>query len=190
MSEQGGAGRYTRSFNGMAGAMLFLVVIVVGVFVLRDLVFGTPEQPRPAAIDYLGDVQGLQRAGADLVYPESLPTGWIVTEVGAGGTEEPSYRINLYTGEDAFVGIRQESAEGVTLDDMLTRYVDESTSSEEPLESVGALAPTWEGWSDQGGDAAYSAVVDGSIVLVFGSVSAEELAGLVELLDTTEVATS
>lgn len=184
MSEQGGAGRYTRSFNGLVGAMVFMVVLVVGAYVFRDLVFGTPDERRPVAVEYLDDVQGLQQAGFDPVYPETLPSGWIVSEVGAELGEAPTFRTNLYTPDDDFVGIRQESTD---LEDMLATYVDEETVREDPLVGVGGVVPTWEGWSDAGGDRAYSAVVGGETVLVYGDVSAAELGDLIEALGTTEI---
>lgn len=187
MSEQGGAGRYNRSFNGLVGAMLVIVVLVVGLVVLRNVVFGGQDQERrPVAVDYLSSLQGLQQNGFDPVYPETLPEGWIVTEVGAELSEEPSYRINLFTPEDDFVGIRQETTD---LDAMLAEYVDEDTRSEDPLTGVGRVSQTWEGWSDTSGDLAYSAVVNGETVLVFGDVSAVDLAPLVGSLGTTEIAT-
>lgn len=185
MSEQGGAGRYNRSPAGLIVAMAVIVALVIGLFVLRDLVFGTPEERRPVAVEYRGSVLGLQQNGFDLVYPATLPDGWIVSEVGADLGEEPSYRINLYTDDDKFVGIRQATTD---VDEMLELYVDEDTRSAEPLVAVGDVASTWEGWSDGGGDLAFSTVVDGESVLVFGGVSRDALAGLVERLTTQEIA--
>ncbi len=190
MSEQGGAGRYTRSVNGMVGAMVFIVGLVLLLVLFRTLLSDPPDQSRPPAVDYLDSVQGLQQNGFEIVYPETLPEGWVVTEVGAELGVDQSYRINLYTDGEDFVGIRQQNADGVTLDDMLEEYVDESTRSEDPLVGVGSLASTWDGWSDEGGDRAYSTVVDGATVLVFGTVSVEDLTELVEVLGTTEVSTS
>lgn len=186
MSEQGGAGRYTRSFNGLIGAMAFMVVLVVGAFVLRDLVFGTPEERRPVAVEYLDDIQGLQQAGFDPVYPETLPDGWIVSEVSAELGDVATFRINLYTPGNDFVGIRQEPSD---LEDLLVSYIDEDTVSEDALVEVNDVDATWEGWSDAGGDLAYSATVGGDTVLVFGNVSAAELRSIVEVLGTTEIAT-
>uniref|UniRef100_UPI002B27665A DUF4245 family protein n=1 Tax=Nocardioides sp. TaxID=35761 RepID=UPI002B27665A len=190
MSEQGGAGRYTRSFNGMVGAMVFIVGLVLLLVLFRTLISDPPDQSRPPTVDYLDSVQGLQQNGFEIFYPETLPDGWVATEVGAELGEDQSYRINLYTDDDDFVGIRQENAVDITLDDMLEEYVDESTTSEDPLVGVGTLASTWEGWSDEGGDRAYSTAVDGSTVLVFGTVSVEDLTELIELLGTDEVPTS
>lgn len=186
MSEQGGAGRYNRSPAGLIVAMAVIVLLVIGLFVIRDVVFGTPQERRPVAVEYRDSVQGLQQNGFDLVYPETLPDGWIVSEVGADLGDEPSYRINLYTDDNEFVGIRQAATD---LDDMLAVYVDENTRSADPLIAVGEVASSWEGWSDGGGDHAYSTVIDGESVLVFGGVSAATLAGLVERLGTSEITT-
>lgn len=186
MSDQGGA-RYTRSFSGLVGAMVVIVVLVVGLVVLRNVVFGGQGQERrPVAVDYLTLVRSLQLSDFDPVYPETVPDGWIVTEVGADPGTEPSYRLNFYTPDDEFVGIRQEPRE---VDAMLTDYVDEDTVSEDPLQGVGDVAETWEGWSDTSGDYAYSTVLNGESVLVFGDVTEAELADLVGRLGTTEIAT-
>ena len=190
MSESGQGGRYARGFNGMVGAMVFIVGLVLLLVLFRTLISDPPDEGRPPAIDYLDSIQGLQQNGFDVVYPESLPEGWVVTEVRADLGEEPSFATNLYTADDQFVGIRQQDVEGVDVEDLLAQFVDEDTRSEEPLTGVGDLVATWEGWSDAGGDHAYSAVVEGDDVLVFGDVSADELAGLVALLGTSEVATA
>ena len=172
--EQGSPGRYNRSFGGLTASVVVIVVLVVGIFVLRDLVFGTPPEQQPESVEYLDSVQGLQQNGFDVVYPVSLPEGWIVTEVGAELGERPSY---------------QESLESARLEELLEQYVDESTRSEDPLTDVGDLAPTWEGWSDDGGDLAYSAEIAGTTVLVFGDVPVDELSDLVSRLGTDEIAT-
>lgn len=189
MSEQGGGGRYTRGFNGMVGAMIFIVGLVLLLVLFRTLISDPPDQSRPPAVDYLDSVQGLQQSGfADVVYPETLPEGWVVTEVAADLGEDQLFRFNLYTDDEDFVGIRQQEAEGVDLDDMLGEYVDEDTRSEDPLTGVGTLSSSWDGWSDSGGDRAFSTTVGGSTVLVFGDVGADVLAELVEGLGTTEIA--
>lgn len=188
MSEQGAPGRYSRTFNGMAGAMIFIVGLVVLLVVFRALISDPPEGGRPAAMDYQGSVEALQRSGVDLVYPEQLPQGWDVTDVRPEAVEDQSYRINLYTEDDKFVGIWQGSGADVDLDAKLAEFVDEDTRSEDPLTGVGTLSRTWEGWSDAGGDHAYSTVANGVTVLVFGDVSADELARLVEGLGTAPVA--
>jgi len=188
-SDQESPGRYNRSFGGLTASVVVIVVLVVGIFLLRDLVFGTPPEPQPESVEYLDSVQQLQQNGFDVVYPVSLPEDWIVTEVGAELGEQPSYRFNLYTSDEEFVGIRQESLESARLEELLEQYVDEKTGREDPLIDVGDIASTWEGWSDDGGDVAYSAEVAGTTVLVFGDVPADELADLVSRLGTDEVAT-
>lgn len=184
--EQGG--RYTRGFNGMVGAMIFIVGLVLLLVLFRTLISDPPEEGRPPAVDYLDSVLGLQQNDFDVVYPETLPEGWVVTEVRADlGEEAQSYRINVYTDDDQFIGIRQQDAATIELDALLEQYVDEDTRSEDPLTGVGDLAPTWEGFSDSGGDRAYTAEVGGDVVLVFGDVSTEELTTLVASLGTTDL---
>ncbi len=129
-------------------------------------------------------MQGLQANGLDLVYPPTLPEGWIVTDIRPTFGDRPTVGINLYTAEDTFVGIRQQDA---SVDDLLSTYVDDNPADEAPLDGVGELSATWQGWSDGGGDHAYSTEVGGDTVLVFGDVPAAELAELVALLTTDPV---
>lgn len=175
----GGAGRYNGSPTGVIGAMILTVVLVLGVVLVRSLFRADVNQGPPQAIDYLDTVLVYQTNGLEVVYPSALPDGWIVTEISAEAGERPTYRINLYTDDDTFVGIRQENA---SVDNLIETYVDASPSEEDPLTGVGGVAATWEGWSDSGGDRAFSAEVGNDTVVVYGDVSADDLSSLVALL--------
>ena len=70
----GRAARYERSFGGLVGSMIVLVVVLVAFVVLRSLNRDDPEV-RPEAVDYLETVRLAQAAGLDVVYPPSLPGG-------------------------------------------------------------------------------------------------------------------
>ncbi len=171
VSEQGGAGRYNRSFGGLIGAMVVIVLIVVGVVGLREVVFGGEAQEvTPTAVEYLDSVRSLQQNGFDPVYPASLPEGWIVTEVGADLGEEPAYRFNLFTPTTT------SSASG--------RRSPTSTTCSSPTSTRTPAAATR--WSVSGrwprpGTAgrttavttAYSTMLAGEGVVVFGDVSVE-----------------
>ncbi len=170
----------------MIGAMVVIVALVVGVVGFRSLFRVDADQGPPQGIEYLDTVQGLQANDFELVYPATLPEGWIVTEIRPSLGDRPSLAINLYTDEDAFVGIRQEDA---SVRDLLETFVDEDPVSEDPLTGVGGVAATWEGWSDSGGDRAFSADVGGDTVLVYGDVSVDELTSLIALLTTEPVPT-
>lgn len=177
----GGAGRYNGSPSGVIGAMLVIVVLVLGIVVVRSLFRADVDQGPPEAIDYLDTVLVLQQNGQDVVYPATLPDGWIATLVAISSEDRPTFRINLYTDDDKFVGIRQrdESAE-----DLLEENANGDLEESDPLTGVGSLAETWDGWSTDNGDHAFTATVGEQTVAVYGDVPADELAELVAVLST------
>lgn len=181
---QQGGGRYATSASALVGAMLVIVGLVVLVVVVRSFLRADADQGPPQPVEYLDLVQGLQQNDFQVVYPRTLPDGWIVTEVRPQFGDRPSVGINLYTDDESFVGIRQEDA---SVDDMLQKYVDKNPDTEAPLTGVGGLSDTWDGWSDSGGDHAYSTQVGEDTVLAFGDVPADELAVLVAALTTDPV---
>ncbi|WP_170286074.1 DUF4245 family protein [Nocardioides rubriscoriae] len=183
MSEQGG--RYNRSFEGLIGAIIILVVVILGFVLFRSVFSDPPEQPVPD-IDYLTQVRGLQDIDADVVYPTDLPAGWQATEVSYDPGERPRFGLNLFTDAKRFVGIRLADAD---VDDLLTESgVDDATQGDTLTgDAAGAVGGSWQGWDDPDGDHAYSAELGGRTVIVYGSVSAETLADLVGRLTTAPV---
>lgn len=186
MSEQGG--RYNRSFEGLIGAMIILVVAVLGFVVFRSLFSDPPVQPVPQ-VDYEALVSGLQDIGVEPVYPVDLPDGWRATEVRFDPGKQPRVEINLYTDDKNFVGLRQVDDD---VDDLLSEVGVDNPSKGDPLTgaAAGDVAGTWDAWTDEDGDHAYSATVGEDTVIVYGSVPADELADVVSRLTTDPVAAS
>jgi hypothetical protein len=186
----GPAGRHDRSYGALIGALLVTVLVVVGFVGLRALNRDELEV-RPQPVDYSEPVAAAQDAGFTLVYPTRLPDGWIVTNLDFERGEHPAWGMDLLTGDGSFVGLRQEDAD---VDDLLSTYVDESPSKGETVTLDSAVATSWQAWSDEGGDRAYSARVasveggsgqdPGATLLVYGSASAQEQAELIGLLVT------
>ncbi|MDO9456939.1 DUF4245 family protein [Nocardioides sp.] len=187
MSEQGGpsgqAGRYNRSFEGLIGAMIVIVLVVVGFVVYRSIFSDPPVQPIPD-VDYRAQVLDLQVNGLDdVVYPADLPDGWRSTEVRFKPGQDQRLEINFFTDDKDFVGLRQVDED---VEDLLEESGVEDAAEEDPLtgDAAGSVADRWDGWSDEDGDHAYSAEVGSQTVLVYGSVSAGDLADLVGRLTT------
>lgn len=177
-AQPGRPGRYQRTANGLIGSMI-VTVLAVGAFVLVRSIFSDDlDVGRPQPIDYLPSVQQLQVSGYEPVYPPTLPEGWQVTNVDFDPGERPAFGLNLFTSDDEFVGLRQADAD---VEDLLDEFVDEDVTQEQPLTGM-PFGGTWEGWSDEGGDRAYSTTFGDDTVVVFGDVSADELADLVALL--------
>jgi hypothetical protein len=179
VSEQGG--RYQRSFGGLVGALL-VTLLAIGAFVAFRALNRDQPDGSPDPVDYLEQVGYAQEAGIDVVYPSSLPKGWYATSVTLGQQQPPAWGIGMLTDSGSFVGIRQEQDD---VDDLLATYVDEEHVDDAPSLSVeGSIAPQWQGYTDDGGDRAYAAEVDGETVLVYGSASEADMRTVVESLTT------
>ena len=179
----GGPGRYQRSPSGLVAALLVVVLAIGGILLYRNL-FSSDYEDRPPDYDYLATVSEVQSAGFPAVYPPALPEGWVARNVAFEPGDRPSLALSLLTDDERFVGVRQadESA-----DDLVSDYVDENADEGEPYRAEASVARTWDTWTDEGGDTAYAARVGDTTVLVFGSVSADVLAGVVESLTDAPV---
>ena len=177
-------GRYERSPHGLLAALL-VVVLAVGAFVAFRAAFRDTPQIEPEPVDYRETVAAAQDAGARVTYPRVLPDGWIATnavlEPGTPPEAEPAFEMAMLTDDGRFVGLREEHA---PVEDLLAEYVDPDTDPEPGLQAPGAVARSWDGWSDAGGDLAYSAQVGRDTLLVFGSADADDLRRLIDALTT------
>lgn len=176
-------GRYQRSFSGMVGAMLVLL-LVIGAFVAFRALNREELEVEPERVDYLAAVGFAQEAGLDVVYPASLPETWKATSVDSRPGE--LWSIGFLT-PDGFAGVAQRDA---AVDDLLETYVDEDTTELEPVDLDGSVARSWQVYGDDGGDLGYVAEVGPDRVLVYGSAPAADLELLAEALTTEPVAGS
>lgn len=180
----GKAARYQRSTGALVGSMIVTVVVVVLVVVLRGCISADLEVT-PESVDYRESVSQAQGAGIEVVYPPALPEGWIATQVEVEPGDPPGFSLNMLTGDQQFVGVRQSSEDDV--DDLLDELVDESADEEGTYEAQASVAPTWEVYTDDGGDRAYATTLGDYSLLVYGPADAAALEGLVESLTTAPV---
>ena len=182
-------GRYQRSFAGMLGALLVLV-LGIGVFVvLRDVTRVDPPDPvRP--VDYVQPARFAQEeARYEVLTPRALPEGWTATSVRfEPAAEEQSWHVGVLTEEQRYIGIEQaeRSAEAMVAD-----FVDEEAREGGEVEIDGRA---WRIWTDPGrdpgadpstapeGDLALVREGGGATTLVVGTVSQDDLTGFVESL--------
>ena len=174
-SSEGRPGRYQRSAGGLVAALVITVVAVGGLLWVLGL-FRPDTDIRPEEIDYLGD-RGRgpgrrARPGLSGVAARGLDRDQVR---GPPGTE-PALELGLFTDDDEFVGIQQESA---TASELVREYVDEDATHDRHLLGAGSVAEAWQGYEDEGGDTAYAAEVGDQTVLVYGSASPEELQDLI-----------
>jgi hypothetical protein len=143
---------------------------------------------RPERVDYLAQVRVAQQSGAELVHPARLPTGWYATRVdfsssGSPGTPD-QLELSMLTESGDYVGFVESAA---TLPELLTSRVDAHPQSGDPVTVDGSVVPTWSTWTDAGGDTALAATLGKESLLVFGTVSRDQLEQLAATLTTAKV---
>lgn len=168
-------GRYQRSFAGMVGAMLLLVLVIAGFVLLRDANRTDPADPvepvqwRPAASYARGE------ASFEVLAPRRLPEGWIATSVRFERGEQESWHLGVLTDEERYIGLEQSTAPEQT---MVERFVDEEAEAAGETEAAGQ---TWQVWRDDT-DTALVRESGGATTLVVSSLGQGALEDYVELL--------
>ena len=182
----GRPGRYDRSFGGLVGAMIVMVVVVVLTWLALGL-FREEAEFEPLPIDYESSVEALVDNGAQLAYPEQLPPGWAVNNL-AYDPDVPVFTLALLTDDRSFAGVYHGREE---LDEVLDELVDDATDEAGTVELTDGEGSTesWQVYTDEGGDTAYVRLGDQErdrvVTMVYGSAPEEELRGLVGSLLTS-----
>ena len=182
-SETGQPSRYQRSFSGLIGSMIVLVLVVLGIVVFRGAFRNTPEfDPEP--VDYRSLVVSIQQAGLTPVYPAELPAGWFVKDATFDTGERPALDLAMTTADDHFAGLHEEDED---LAELVDTYVGTDATEGDTVAIDSDVAPRWRTFSDPGGDHGYAAEVADQTVLVYGSASEDELRTLVESRTTEKL---
>ena len=180
--------RYQRSFGGMIGALLVLLLGVGTFVVLRDANRLEPAPP-VEAVDYVRPARFAQEeAGFEVLAPRELPEGWSATSVRFDDGDEQSWHLGLLTAEQRYIGVEQaERPVAAMVDD----FVDVDAREGGEVEVGGE---TWTAWSDPGrdpeadpstepeGDLALVREGAGVTALVVGTVSQDALSDFVATL--------
>ena len=177
MSEQ--PSRYTRSFNGMVGALIVTILFVLAFVGWRALFRDDVDAVAPT-VDWQESVQLADEAGLGVVRPSELPEGWQATSVDlVAAGDEPRWGLGVLTADGDFIGIRQEDA---SMDDLARVYVDEKPTEGDEVSLSSEVASTWQTWSDDGGDHGYSTELGDESLLVYGSAPVEEIESYIGML--------
>ena len=146
MSQQ--PARYQRSTGGLVGALLVLVVLVLGYVGVQTLTGNDAETP-VRTVDYTRVEPAARRAADfDLVAPRSLPDGWRATTVGFVDGARQHWHLGVLSAGGRYVGLEQ-GREPVS--SMVERYVDERAQRGRRVEVAGE---PWTTYTDSGGDLA------------------------------------
>jgi hypothetical protein len=153
--------RYQRSFGGMAGAMVVLLVLVL-VYVGVQALFSRPEAG-VRTVDYARVVPDARKAADfDLVAPRRLPAGWRATTVSFTTAPGSHWHLGVLTDKGRYVGLEQADR---PVRSMVSDYVDEAAGRGSPTEVAGR---PWATYTDAGGDLALVRRVGRTTTLVVG----------------------
>jgi hypothetical protein len=181
-------GRYQRSSAGMVGALIVTVLVILAFVAFRAL-NRSDLDVKPERVDYLTQVRFAQQDSVnsrpDLVYPAQLPSGWYATHVSFSSGIAPEIELSILTDDDQYVGFVQSPG---TVSDLLTTYVDPDPEAGSSVRVTGSVSPEWDTWTDSGGDTALAAEHGQDALLVFGTVSRDQLERLAASLTTAPVA--
>jgi hypothetical protein len=146
----------------MVGAMVVMVVILVGWVGFRSLTTQEPDNP-VQTVDYAQVVGPAKKAAPfDLVAPPTLPAGWRATSVGFSDQSQPRWHLGVLTDQKRYVGL--EHAER-PVRQMVAQYVDKDASRGTPVRVAGSA---WSTYTDAGGDLALVSEDGRTTTLVVG----------------------
>jgi hypothetical protein len=175
----GSPGRYNRSFGGLIGSMIVLVVLVFGIVIFRGAFRDTPDY-EPQHIDYRELVVSVQQLGLTPVYPPSLPDGWFAKDASFSPGDRPVFDLAFTTADEHTAGIHQED---VSAHSLIATYVGTGATEDDGKPLVTDVG-SWDGWTDTDGDHAWTTELGGETVLVYSSGDADDLTTFVESLTT------
>ena len=174
MSER--PGRYQRSFPGMVGALVVLLLVIAAFVIFRDVNRDDPGNP-VKAVDYLGPAEyARQRAEFPLLAPRKLPDGWIATSARFEDGEDQSWHLGVLTDEERYVGLEQSAD---SANEMVEEHVDEDAIQGEDVQVFDDM---WQSWTDEGGDLALVREAPEGTTLLVGRVDEETLKELIATL--------
>ena len=164
------AARYSRSFSGMIGAMVVLVLVVLA-FVAFRAVNRNDAATEVEAVDYAGPAD-YARETADFTVrvPEELPEGWKATSVRFDQGRDQSWHLGVLTDEEKYLGLEQADR---SVADMVAEFVGEDT---EEAGEVDLDGQAWQLYRDREDDDLALVAEDADVItLVVGSVGQDTL---------------
>jgi hypothetical protein len=138
--------RPPRTFGAMAGALVFLLLVVLGWVGFRALT--SDHEPTPVHTVAWTPWVKAGRAEQQLMLfaPDTLPAGWRATSVQYTGGNGAHWHLGMLTDSGKYVGI-EESRDST--EDLAQQYVDKDA---ERGDDVTVAGETWQTWTDRGGD--------------------------------------
>jgi len=165
----GTPGRYQRSATGMVGAMVVLLLVIAGFWLLRETFRTTPEGA-VRSVDYARTAEYARaQASFDVLAPTTLPPEWRATSTSYLPPPGERWHLGLLTGSQEYVGLEQARH---SVASMVEEYVDPEATREGTVRVGGA---TWRVYADEGGDRALVRREGELTTLVVGTVEQDAL---------------
>jgi hypothetical protein len=172
---------YQRSFSGMVGAMIVLVLVVLAFVGFRAATRGdAAREVEPV------DVQGpteFARESVDftVLSPTELPDGWIATSVRLDGGRDPAWHVGVLTDEERYIGLEQADR---SVGDMVEQHVGEDAVDEG---EVSVADRSWTVYRDETDDDLALVSEEPDVVsVIVGSVDQVTLTAYAELVSAQD----
>lgn len=135
---------YPRTFPGLIGAMLIVVLAVLAFVGFRAILRDNPDAPPVRAVEWQPWFDAARQEGRiDVLAPAALPKGWIAREA---RYNSGALHLAMLTDEKKYVGLEEADQ---SLEALVEQYVDQAAVPGKPVTIAGAQ---WQTWTDQGGD--------------------------------------
>lgn len=169
--------KYNRSFSGMVGAMIVLVLVVLA-FVAFRAVNRNDAEIEVEAVDYAGPADyARETADFSVLVPAELPVGWRATSVRFDQGRDQTWHLGVLTDQEKYLGLEQADR---SVGDMVAEYVGEET---EDVGEVDVDGQTWSLYRDGADDDLALVTEDADVVtVVVGSVDEDTLTSYARLL--------
>ncbi|MFW6774566.1 DUF4245 family protein [Nocardioides sp. CPCC 205120] len=181
----GKPGRYNRSFGGLVGSMIVLVLAVVAFVVFRDFFRADPASVAPVEeVDYLSAVRAGQESGFPVLYPAELPDGWQATSARLPFGEQPEWTLGMLVDGERFAGVKVTLVDEDTVLDTVLGEEREAAGNVDVPSSTAAVAGEWDVWTEGSDTALVRVLPTGaeadapSVAVVYGSLDQDELVDL------------
>ena len=138
--------RYQRSPNGLVGAMVVTVLLVLAFVGFRAITRDNTAVP-VKSVDYRISLKaGRDAHQLQTLAPPTLPSGWKATSASYTPGAEPAWHLGLLTAAGKYVGIEESRDSEQKL---AQTYVDPNAEQGRPVRVGGQ---SWQVWTDAGGD--------------------------------------
>lgn len=179
---------YQTSLAGLVGAMLLCLLLIVGYIGLRaftreDLV------TTPTALDYVPVVKQYQESGETVLYPRTLPDGWLATSLDNTPGQRPTFGLGFLTASTngQFVGYKWAD---ISPSSLVERAMgDDAREGERVTLDTPEFGSEWTEWTrnaDVGYTVQYPAT-DGRTLLVWGTLEKKVMVDFINSLTTEKL---